>query len=258
LREDAGHLVGDDLNLWPQIRARIIEEEQEIARARGSVSARVEREETLARRGERPGDARRERSRHLNLTRMLPSALMAVCMMLFVVTAHLLSNSSAVPRNRSVDACDLITQGEVEGLTDTTMEQFRWQPNMPELVACAYFGKGEMVNVMVGNFKDEQAAERYLKSIRPDLLTGLEAQETPNSAYSVASLGGGRRIDISGDDGYFASRAPGNMKINFWDVLVRQQNRYFIVTWMTGADRPDPTIEMEDLARLVSARLPAR
>jgi hypothetical protein len=183
---------------------------------------------------------------------------MAVCMVVFVVAAYILPPGNAVPGNRAVDACELITQGEVESHTGTAMEQFPWQPNKEQLVACAYFGKNEMVNVMVANFKDQQEAEDYLRSIRPDLLYGIQNAHEGNNAYAITDLGGGRRIDISGDEGFSTSRTPGNLKINFWDVLVQQQNRYFIVTWMTDAKRPDPTNELEDLARLVSARLPAR
>ena len=258
LHEDARRLIKDDLNLWPQIRSRINEEQQEATRARSSLSARVEQEEILARRGERNGDARREHIRHLNLTRMLPSALMAVCMVVFVMTAYMLPTGTTVHSNRAVDACELITQGEVESLTGTAMEQLRWQPTKSQLVACAYFGENEMVNVMVANFKDQQEAEDYLRSIRPDLLYGIQNQHEGNNAYAITDLGSGRRIDISGDEGFSTSRTPGNLKIHFWDVLVQQQNRYFIVTWMTDAERPDPTTELENLARLVSARLPAR
>jgi hypothetical protein len=177
-------------------------------------------------------------------------------MVAFVLTAYLFPSGSSVPRNTTVDACELITQTEVEGLTGTAMEQFRWQPNRKELVACAYFGKNEMVNVMVANFADEQEAETYLKSIRPDLLSEQHASQATVDYGQLRN--GGRRIDISGDEGYTTSRTPTNRNINFWDVLVRQHNRYFIVTWMTNTGRPDPTPQLEDLARRVATRLYSR
>lgn len=256
LHEDATRRIGDDLNIWPQIRARIVEEQEEGARARNSLSARVKQEETFVGRGEGINNGGRERTRHLNLTRMLPSALVTICMVAFVITAYLLPDTRTKP-SAPVDACGLMTKAEVESLTGAPMEQFRWEPNMPELVACAYFGKNEMMNVMVADFKSQQEADAYLRSIRPDLLSGIEVQKIVLNTGPVGS-NPGRRIDISGDEGYSTSRTPSNNQLSFWDVLVRQHNRYFIITWMTSVERPDPTDLMEGLARQVAARLPSR
>ncbi len=255
LHEDASRIISDDLNLWPQIRTRMTET-QEDSGVRGGLSARAEHEELPARQGRAIRSTGREGNRHFNLTRMLPSALMAVCMVAFLLGAYLLPNNTAVPHNTVLNACDLITQSEVENLTGTSMDQFRWQPNLSELVACAYFGQDEMINVMVANFKSEEEANNYLETIRPDLATGLEAQQA-TSGYGQGGMGG-RRIDVSGDEAFSNSRTPSNRNISFWDVLVSQHNRYFIITWMTSASRPDPTSQMQDLARLVASRLPAR
>ena len=243
--------------MWPQIRARINEEQESVAKAKSSLSARVEHEEeriSVLRPNGSTHKAGRERSRQMNLTRLWPSALMSVCMVAFLITTALLPSNKAVPSNTPVDACSLITQAEVEHLTGSPMEQLKWEPNRKELAACAYFGQEEMMNVMVANFSSVEEAESYLTSIRPDLVSGLQIQDTLSSVGGY----GGRRIDVSGDEGYSTSRTPGNHNLNFWDVLVRQHNRYFIITWMTNTGRPDPTDQLEDLARLVAARLPAK
>ncbi|MEO5953270.1 MAG: hypothetical protein ABIQ44_12465 [Chloroflexia bacterium] len=254
LHEDASRHIGNELNMWPQIQARINAEQEAAARIRGSLSARVEHEDIILRPSGSKHKQWREGSRQINFKRLLPAALMSLCMVVFLVSATLMPSSNAKPSSTIVDACSLITQSEVENLTGAPMEQFRWQPNMKQLVACAYFGKDEMMNVMVAHFSSEDEAASYLKSIRPDLIGGLETQNTQSSIGGY----GGRRIDISGDEGFSNSRTPGNRSLNFWDVLVRQHNRYFIITWMTNAERPDPTNPLEDLARLVASRLPAR
>lgn len=252
LHEDATRHVNSDLNMWPQIRARINDSQLEAAKLKGSLSVHADQEDIASSAALK--NNKQDRSWRLNVTRVLPSAFIAVCMVTVLFTASLWPSNKAVPGGTVLDACDLITQAEVEQMTGTAMEQFRWEPRMEELVACAYFGKDEMVNVMVAHFSDETAAEEYLKGIRPDLISGLESPKT------VSSVGGygGRRIDISGDEGFSNSRTPSNRNLNFWDVLVRQHNRYFIVTWMTNSARPDPTNQLEDMARLVASRLPGR
>ena len=52
LHEDATRSIGGDLNLWPQVRARVIEKQEAAARATSGLSARAEPEETWVRRGE--------------------------------------------------------------------------------------------------------------------------------------------------------------------------------------------------------------
>lgn len=254
LHEDASRHIGNDLNMWPQIQARINAEQEAASRVRSSLSAHIEHDDITLHPNVNEHKQWRERSRQMNFKRLLPAGLMSLCMVAFLIWASLVPSNKATPSNTIVDACDLITQAEVEHLTGSPMEQFRWQPNMKQLVACAYFGQDEMMNVMVAHFSSSDEAEDYLKSIRPDLIGGLETQAT------LSSIGGygGRRVDISGDEGFSTSRTPGNHDLSFWDVLVRQQNRYFIVTWMTNAGRPDPTDQLEDLARLVASRLPSR
>lgn len=253
LHEDATRHISSDLNMWPQIRARINAGQESAARVKGSTTIHAEQEEVVLRNG-RMGKPWQALNKQINLKRSLPAALMSLCMVAFLAVASLTPASKAVTTNTVVDACALITQAEVEGLTGSSMEQFRWQPNMEQLVACAYFGKDEMLNVMVAHFASDKEAEDYLTTIRPDLIGGLETQATKSSIGGY----GGRRIDISGDEGFSNSRTPSNRNLNFWDVLVRQHNRYFIITWMTNTNRPDPTNQLEDLARLVAARLPAR
>jgi len=238
LREDAEQKVGDDLDLWPGISERLTPGrhplKQPLQGTTGAQDAWTKAEPRIARSNGRRGN--------LSLVGSLPALALTFSMVFLLLAAYLLPSQSPTTSGADnyVDACSLITQQEAESLAGTPMEQYAWKPVKPNWFACSYYAEDESINILLTDFHSEAAMRSYLQDLSANV-----------SSFHVNS-----RFDAgnnTGDETYTRSRKSGNEKLNFWDVIVRYQSRYIIVTWMTT--KPDPTASLQALAAKVTERL---
>jgi hypothetical protein len=246
LREDAEHIIGDDLDLWPGISDRLTTRQASRHSLKQPLIDPASARDAWA--GTQPRIARSTGRRgNLSMAGSLPAFVLTFAMVFLLLAAYLLPMQSPKSTDRQdayVDACSLITQQEADGLASKHMEQFPWKPVKPNWFACSYYSEDESINILLTDFHTEAAMRDYLQT--------LSANST---SFNVNSRFDAGNIDTA-DETYTRSRKPGNETLNFWDVIVRYQSRYIIVTWMTS--KPDPTASLESLAGKVTERLTSR
>jgi hypothetical protein len=248
LRDDADRAIEDDLDLWPGINDRL---------ASAGTPRRALRQSTANPNGShdawsrpRPGIAR-SNTRRTNLTIIgsLPALALTFAMIFLLLASYIQPSQrpknaepqTATPQATLVDACSLITQQEADGLAGKHLEQYPWKPVKPNWFACSYYSEDESINILLTDFQSEAAMRGYMQT--------LSANSTSFQANSRFDAGN----NYTDDETYTRSRKPGNENLNFWDVIVRYQNRYIILTWMTS--KPDPTASLQSLATKVTNRL---
>lgn len=240
LREDAERIVSDDLDLWPGISERLATGRQP---AKHPITATTGVQDVLAK--TEPKIARSTGRRgNLSLAGSLPALALTFSMVFLLLAAYLLPAQGPKTSDRTptgTDACGLITQQEAESLAGRPMEQYAWKPVKPNWYACSYYADDESINILLTDFQSEEAMSQYLQTLSAN-----------SSSFHVNSRFDAGNND-TGDESYTRSRKSGNEKLNFWDVIVRYQSRYIIVTWMTT--KPDPTASLQALAAKVTERL---
>jgi hypothetical protein len=246
LREDAEHIIGDDLDLWPGISERLTTGQPSRHALKQPAIDPARAHDAWA--GTQPRLTRTTSTRgNLSLIGSLPALALTFAMVFLLLAAYLLPSQSPKNAGRQavyIDACSLITQQEADGLAGKHMEQYAWMPIKPNWFACSYYSEDESINILLTDFHTEEAMRSYLQT-----LSANSTSFNVNSRFDAAN-------NDTGDETYTRSRKSGNEKLNFWDVIVRYQSRYIIVTWMTT--RPDPTASLQSLADKVTQRLNSR
>ncbi|MEO8288924.1 MAG: hypothetical protein ABI670_21120 [Chloroflexota bacterium] len=245
LRDDASLGINDELDMWPGISERLSTQQATADSASKRPSAgTVAGQDAWTKSAPRIGRAEDRRgNRSLSLSRGIPAMGLTVAMVLVMLMGSLLprQQEQVAPLNRDIDACSLITQQEADQLAGKHMEQYQWKPVRPNTYACAYFTEGESINLMVSDFHSERELREYMQNV-------MSGPAVPSDSTA--------NMDFVGDETFTRSRKPSAENINFWDVIMNRQNRYFIVTWMT--DKPDPSASLKALADKVAERLPSR
>lgn len=247
LHDDAEQAISDRLNLWPGISERLSEKQPAHKGVASPAMRAVSEQQDAWAKTEEPVERKLKKSArwNLSLAGSMPAIGITVAMVLLIIAQYIAPaqpQDHAKPFPKPVDACKLITQEEANSLTGKSMEQYPWKPVRANTYACSYFSEGESINILLADFRSKEEVEEYIKTSVSD----SASFQVNKSAEQIESLG---------DETYTRSRKPGNENIKFWDVIMRQQNRYMIVTWMTG--KPDPTAQLQVLASKVIERLNA-